>query len=449
MDYPIWDVVFGGGVLIGLVAIPHVIVSHFAIGAGIAMAILETLAVRNADAALRSLCRRGATMLILVSTVFGAISGVGIWVTIGLVQPTATSLLIHEFVWGWAAEWAFFILEIATALAWAATWDKVSPKTHLKLIWLYAAAAWGSLAVIQGIISFMLTPGRWTETGAIADGFFNPTYWPGVLLRTGICLLLAGAWLLFAAVREPDREARGRLVRWLMVLEGVGVLAAYHGFRWWEAALPDRVRALYLGASPTIVSLGTTRRIVMWGLTISLALAALAWLRPRLASWPVALVALLVAAGSFGAWERLREGVRKPFVIRDVMFSNGLRVDEVAALNRDGILAKARWATIAANRRTVPAGEAIFRAECSICHTQDGYLSIRRLGAGNDRDTWMMLLGMMRDDGAAWTAKPPGEPIYPQMPPFVGTDAELAELAGWLAERTSAPPKVATLEVSR
>ena len=47
MDYPIWDVTIGGGLLMALVAIPHVIVSHFAIGGGLVIAVTETLAVRR------------------------------------------------------------------------------------------------------------------------------------------------------------------------------------------------------------------------------------------------------------------------------------------------------------------------------------------------------------------------------------------------------------------
>ena len=38
MDYPIWDVAVGGGVLIGTIAILHVVVSHFAVGGGLVMA---------------------------------------------------------------------------------------------------------------------------------------------------------------------------------------------------------------------------------------------------------------------------------------------------------------------------------------------------------------------------------------------------------------------------
>ena len=57
MDYPIWDLSMGGGVLIALVAVTHVWVSHFAVGGGLAIALVETLGVRRKDPALRSLAR--------------------------------------------------------------------------------------------------------------------------------------------------------------------------------------------------------------------------------------------------------------------------------------------------------------------------------------------------------------------------------------------------------
>ena len=222
MDYPIWNLSMGGGVLIAIVAITHVWVSHFAIGGGLAIAMVETLSVRRRDPALRDLAKRASLMLILISTVFGAISGVGIWVTIGLVQPAATSALIHNYVWGWAAEWGFFILEVVTALLYYATWDKVRPRTHLLIIWLYFFAAYMSLVIIQGIISFMLTPGHWVETHSFWDGIFNPTYFPGLLMRTGICLLLAGAYMIFAAMREPlSIRMRYELMEFLMTQRSI------------------------------------------------------------------------------------------------------------------------------------------------------------------------------------------------------------------------------------
>ncbi len=445
MDYPIWDLAVGGGVLIGIVAIAHVLVSHFAVGGGIAIAIVETLAVRRGDAALRGLARRTSLMLILISTVFGAVSGVGIWVTIGLVHPAATSALIRTFVWAWASEWVFFILEVATALAYYATWEKVRPRTHLLLIWLYAVAAYMSLVIIQGILAFMLTPGRWLETRSFWDGFLNPSYLPGLVLRTGIALLLAGAYMTFAALREPDAAARGRMVRLLAVFQVLGIGIAYAGYRWWEVVLPEVVRASFLGATPTLATLASTRHLLLWALAAYLLFALAALMAPRLYRPAVAAVAMVLAFTFFGGYERLREGVRKPFVIRDVMFSNGILVDEISTLNEHGVLAKAGWAARQDDGTPEGKGRAVFRAQCASCHTLDGYLSIRRLVAPADKETLSTILTIMREEGEELAAGPRGQPVataglnYPFMPPFVGTEEELQALVAYLVTLKPSP----------
>jgi hypothetical protein len=41
MNYPVWDVRFGAGLLIALVAILHVFVSHFAVGGGLFLVLTE------------------------------------------------------------------------------------------------------------------------------------------------------------------------------------------------------------------------------------------------------------------------------------------------------------------------------------------------------------------------------------------------------------------------
>ncbi len=440
MDYPIWNLAMGGGVLIGIVAIAHVLVSHFAVGGGFAIAVIETLAVRRRNPALRALAKRSSLMLILVSTVFGAISGVGIWVTIGLVQPAATSALIHNYVWGWAAEWAFFILEVVTALLYYATWDKVRPRTHLVIIWLYFFAAYMSLVIIQGILSFMLTPGRWLETHSFWDGIFNPSYLPGIVLRTGICLFLAGAYLTLAALRERDRRARVPMVRLLAAFQIVGILLAYGGYRWWEHVLPGSVRAIFLGANPLLPALASTRHLVLWALAAYLVVALFAAASPRLHLWPTAVVAMLAGFAFFGGYERLREGARKPFVIRDFMFSNGILVSEIADLDQRGVLAKAVWAARGSDASQEAKGRAVFRAECASCHTIDGYLSIRKLVAPVDPDMLNGILATMHDEGkeyASGTYTHQGHVStdkldYPLMPPLVGTDEEQEALAAYL-----------------
>jgi len=435
-------------VLMGVVAIAHVIVSHFAIGGGLVIAAAETLAVRRGDAALRELAKRSSLVLILISTVFGAISGVGIWVVAGLISPAAIAALIRNYVWGWAIEWVFFIVEIVAALVYFATWDKVAKRVHVMVGWIYFGAAFLSLVVINGIITFMLTPGEWLSTRAFWDGFFNPTYWPALVLRTGITLLMAVSFMLFAALRSPA-EARPRLARWLGWWIVAGVFLAYGGYRWWEAALPENVRTLFLGASPSLAALAATRHFLMWSLLAALVLSVVFLLAlPRAARALPAVLIALTAFAFFGGYERLREGVRKPYLIHDFMFSNGVRVDEISRLNEQGILSKAGWAAHAAGEDTAALGRQVFRAQCSSCHTIDGYLAIRDL-VPNDPDIIMGVLYTMMEQGQAYVDLEPGHAVdkseldYPFMPPFVGTEDEMAALAEYLATLTPAGRQVA------
>jgi mono/diheme cytochrome c family protein len=377
MQYPIWDVAIGGGMLMAVVAIAHVIVSHFAIGGGLVIVITEMLSVRRGDRDLRDLAKRSSLILILVSTVFGAISGVGIWVVAGLISPGAISDLIHTYVWGWAIEWTFFVVEIVAALIYYTTWDRISKGAHLFVGWVYFVAAYLSLVVINGIITFMLTPGRWLETGQFWDGFFNPTYWPALLLRTGICAMMATAFMMFAAQRS-DADARPRLVRYLGWWLIGGALVSYAGYRWWEASLPDSVLAVFRGDAPLLESLAATRSLTLWALAAALVLAAALFVTvPRAGRTSAAVAVALAAFVFFGSYERLREGIRKPFLIHSHMFSNGLRVDHIDTVNAEGMAAHTGWVAARADEGSVAVGGEIFRVQCASCHTLDGYQSIR------------------------------------------------------------------------
>ena len=52
MNYPIWQLEMGGGLLIALVAITHVFVSHFAVGGGLFLVMAERRAYATNDAAM-------------------------------------------------------------------------------------------------------------------------------------------------------------------------------------------------------------------------------------------------------------------------------------------------------------------------------------------------------------------------------------------------------------
>jgi len=442
MDYPIWDIAMGGGVLMGIVAITHVIVSHFAIGGGLLIAVTETLSVKRNDPEMRDLAKRSSLVLILFSTVFGAISGVGIWVVAGLISPAAISALIRNFVWGWAIEWVFFFVEIVAALIYFGTWNKISKRAHVMVIWIYFIAAYLSLVVINGIVTFMLTPGKWLETGAFWDGFFNPTYFPSLVLRTGIVILMAVGFMVWPARKASD-EARPRLNRYLGLWAVAGALISYAGYRWWEASLPDTVRSLFLGDGALLDGLAMTRHEVMWSVAVFLVLSIFfLLLMPKMAKViPLVLISIM-AFSFFGTYERLREGTRKPFIIHDYMFSNGVLVKEVGELNEKGMLSKARWAARVPATNSVEMGRQVFDAQCRSCHTIDGYLSIREL-APEDPDMTYSILYALYDQGEMFTALEPGEAVamgdlnYPFMPPFVGTEEEMEALVDFIASLTT------------
>jgi mono/diheme cytochrome c family protein len=442
MDYPVWEIAIGPGVLMALVAVTHVIVSHFAVGGGLLIAVTETLAVRRNDDQLRELARRSSLVLILVSTVFGAISGVGIWVVAGLVSPAAISNLIHTYVWGWAMEWVFFIIEIVAALVYYATWNKISKSAHVMVGWVYAFAAYASLVIINGIITFMLTPGRWLETGEFWHGFFNPTYWPALVLRTGIVLIMATVFMVFPALKATP-ERRPQIMRYLGLWLVVGTLISYASYRWWEAALPDTVRHLFAGSSPALATLASTRHLTLWALAAVLALALLLLvLVPKLARTVPALVLMLAAFLFFGSYERLREGVRKPFLIHSHMFSNGLLVSDIESINEGGLAAHSGWVAAAMGEDRLAAGRQIFRTQCSSCHTMNGYQAITPV-LPDDPDMTFGVLYALYEMGEAFIDHERGSMIdtseldYPYMPPFVGSEEELELLAEYLNQQAA------------
>jgi len=49
VNYPVWDVAFGAGLLMALVAGIHVFISHFAVGGGLFLVLTERKARRDGD----------------------------------------------------------------------------------------------------------------------------------------------------------------------------------------------------------------------------------------------------------------------------------------------------------------------------------------------------------------------------------------------------------------
>ena len=90
-------------------------ISHFAVGGGLYLAIAEKKALKEGRINWLPVLEKHSKFFLVLTGVFGAVSGVGIWFAIGLIHPEATSTLIHNFVFGWAIEWVFFIVELTSA----------------------------------------------------------------------------------------------------------------------------------------------------------------------------------------------------------------------------------------------------------------------------------------------------------------------------------------------
>lgn len=488
MNYPIWDIP-GSGLLIAAISILHVFISHFAVGGGLFLVLAERKARREHDESLLAYVKQHSRFFILVTLVLGAITGVGIWFTIGLVHPQATSSLINTFVWGWAIEWTFFVAEIAAAMVYYYGWDRLSPRTHVAVGWVYFANAWLSLVIINGILTYMLTPGAWIETRGFWDGFFNETYWPGLVARTfasaglaGLYALLTTSWLANGDLKE--KVARYAAWSWIIPM----AVALPLSLLWYLAAaagagvpVAEIFGAKTAGIGPVLSAIFSspdtgypvTQSAAYWLILSSIAIIVLSLyivlVRARAFGWPVAAVVMVLGLVAMGGGEWVREDLRKPYVIGQYMLVHGARLPArtgvpqpppemverfgpdrytIDALNANGVLASSAWI-----RPTPPEmagdyllrvgheGREIYRAECSWCHTETGYLALAPLVKGKSAPALQTMLTKLAEpvdaQGAAadWSAAGLHVKTWRgrRMPPFVGTDDERQTLAAYLA----------------
>ena len=438
MNYPFWDIpVLGSGWVIGLIAIFHVMISQFAVGGGFYLPLAERKAQRMKDPAMRAawlaqLVQHSKFFLILTG-VFGTVSGVGIWFAIGLTHPEATSTLIHNFVFGWAMEWVFFMVELTTAAVYYYTWNRVDEKLHLTVGWVYAGASAATLIIINGILTFMLTPGdTWigvagtgNEASKFWNAFFNPTYWPSLFLRTCVCISLAGIWALITSSRlDGDKQPalKRSLVKWSVQWLVPSFVAMPFLMIWYLWMVPESQRALLTLGIDTIGA-GTFSVITRIALIIIVTSATIIGVAYYLGyrnavdfNLSHALAILLLALIATGSGEYAREMLRKPYVIGRWMYSNGVRVPYVSRINREGYLARSMWtwnADGSVNPSSYSRGEAIFRGECGSCHTLAGYRPLKELLAGRDYENIRSFIAMLHENKA-------DSPYRRFMPPIVG-----------------------------
>ncbi|MBX2860995.1 MAG: cytochrome ubiquinol oxidase subunit I [Vampirovibrio sp.] len=435
MNYPVWTVPFLGTTwIIGLVACIHIFISHFAVGGGMFFAVTEWWAYKTGDDRIYDYLKKHSQFFLILTTVAGVVTGVGIWWAIGLVNPSGTHTLIQIFTLGWAEEYLFFAAELATIFVYYYTWNRIPREQHLSLAIWYAIMSVFTLIIINGIITFMLTPGNWLESRYWLEGFFNETYWPSLFLRLLIMAALAGMYaLLTASLIKSDLDFRAKMLKyaskWFIPIFILGPIIGY----WYFTNLPaDAVENIMTGIqSSGIGNFSVLARAIYLSMILSGTILVFVfvgpYLNPKGFSFNAALLFMVCGLVVTGIGEWSREMLRKPYVVYDYMYSNGILKDDAAKLNAQGtaFAMVAKWTPEGASTQRL--GKDMFKYQCMSCHTQNGYRGIKRLLGERDEEAIVSFLQLLQE------SDPDKNPYHGIMPPLVGTDAEVAALAKYLA----------------
>ena len=417
------------GLVIGGVGIVHVFLAQFAIGGGLLLAYFERAAQRGSERGQDALLASDARdfvdgyfqILVLVSFVLGALTGVAMWFTTIEVGARTIGLMVDRFHWLWATEWVCFSVEVCAGYAYVRVGRRLSDPARIRLLALYATAAWLSLFFINGILSWQLTPGD-DPLGGVWQGFFNPSFWPSLIFRTLVAMALGSlAACIVINTLDLPRERKAALIRraarFAAPMVAMPLLAG-----WFVAVMPADSRSWIMGGSIAMtmfVGIAAGASVLIGGY------AVVGLLIERLyVNGATATLLLALAFGATAAGEFVREGARKPFTVRGVLYSTSITPDEVAALRAHGATAddpyplrdEARYPTAQLRR-----GARVFRALCDACHTMAGANPLVELThTWSDDQLRLNVAKLQRTKGF--------------MPPFAGDadDVEaLAQLVRW------------------
>ena len=429
--YPIND--FGPlmkGLVIGGLGIFHVFLAQFAIGGGFLMCYFQRLSNRGESSSADAFLLSYFKFLILVSFVLGALTGVGMWFTSIQISPRTIGLMVEEFHWIWAIEWTFFALEVVAGYSYYRYQETLDDRTKLRLLMLYTVAAWMSLFWINGILSWQLTPGRWLETFSVWDGFFNPSFYPSLIFRT-IASLAIGALVAMVVVNSSDyfsrsdREELIRKIAWFLVpMLGMPILGI-----WYVAVIPADSRTWILGGS-VAMTLFLNLAVGCSVLIGAYAFLGILW-RHLTVNGATATLLCVLAFGATAGGEFVREGARKPYTVRDTLYSSSITPEELMDLRKRGSITDdpypLRGAGTLPNAQLVN-GAKVFRVQCAICHTIDGVNGAVHLTEGWTLEQKRLNIAQLQRTKGF-------------MPPFAGTAEEVEAIVQYLSWLGAKSPK--------
>ena len=148
--------------------------------------------------------------------------------------------------------------------------------------------------------------------------------------------------------------------------------------------------------------------------------------------------------GFLGTFERIREFIRKPYVIADYMYANGLLKEDYPLYQRDGVLPHSSFTSTprVTERNKLEAGKNVFLIACTRCHTTGGINSILT--------NFENMYGKDKPfDDVAMKAYVKGmHNVRAYMPPFPGNDIELDALVAYIKSLKEFPVKLEGAQVN-
>ncbi|KFZ43225.1 cytochrome C [Anoxybacillus flavithermus] len=429
MDFPIVEFPwFGNGNIVALIAIIHVLISHgVAIGATAIVVSTEYYAMQTKNAKLDQLAKQLTKWIVIITTTVGAMTGVGIWLSTMVIQPDSIGSLLRIFFWAWVTEWVIFIGEVVLLLIYYYTWEKwkkgKEKQKHLNIGITLAVFSWLTMAIITGILAAKLTPGRWVETLSFWNAFFNPTYLPSLAFRTFLAVTLAiSLFTIFVRLFVKDKDVRLPLFRIFSIWGAISLPATFIFGIWYLKSIPEQAAKLIVWSTGLPEQTFNVLNLIAFALIV----VFLIWLviRPKKLPAVLALAMFISAIGFIGEFEVVRESIRKPYIIYNYMYVNGITAAKAEAMNRDGYLAHSTIAKVKTitEENKIEAGREIYEGQCLACHTIDGWRSKRALAN--------RLQGWPQKSIEAFI--PSMHQVRPMMPPFVGTKEEVEALAAYL-----------------
>jgi len=352
------------------------------------------------------------------------------WFTTIQISPRTIGLMVEEFHWIWATEWTFFGLEVVSGYMFYRYGARLDDRSRFTLLLTYAFAAWMSLFLINGILSWQLTPGGWTESRNLWSGFFNPSFWPSLLYRTVAAMTIAAliACVVVNTMTHLDQTARTELVQYAAHF-AVGMIFMPALGVWFIAVMPEDSRSWVLGGSVAM----TLFMILAVGASLLIGLYAVIGLFRRKLSVNGATAALLcaLAFGATAGGEFVREGSRKPYTVRQELFANSLTQAEVDHLRVVGCVTNDPYPLRDASAyptEQLRLGMKVFRFHCSVCHTVRGANGLTQLTGSWTIDQKRLNISKLQH-------------TKPFMPPFAGTARELEALVQTLSWEVAGRPK--------